>query len=44
MNEAQTLAVEVVDIEQVTPLIKHFTLQAADGGSLPAFSGADSAP
>ena len=39
MNEAQTLAVEVAAIEQVTPLIKHFTLTAADGGPLPAFSG-----
>jgi ferredoxin-NADP reductase len=39
MNEAQTLAVEVVAIEQVTPLIKHFTLAAVDGGALPAFSG-----
>ena len=39
MNEAQTLAVSVAAIEQVTPLIKHFTLTAADGGSLPAFSG-----
>ena len=39
MNDAQTLAVEVVGIEQVTPLIKHFKLRAADGGALPAFSG-----
>ena len=39
MNEAQTLAVEVSAIEQVTPLIKHFTLAAADGAALPAFSG-----
>jgi len=36
---AQTLAVVVTAIEQVTPLIKHFTLAAADGGTLPAFSG-----
>ena len=39
MNDAQTLAVEVKAIEQVTPLIKHFTLAAIDGGDLPAFSG-----
>ena len=39
MNDAQTLAVEVVGIEQVTPLIKHFKLAAVGGGSLPAFSG-----
>ena len=39
MNDAQTLAVEVKAIEQVTPLIKHFTLAAVDGGDLPAFSG-----
>ncbi len=38
-HDAQTLAVEVVAIEQVTPLIKHFTLSAVDGGALPAFSG-----
>jgi ferredoxin-NADP reductase len=39
VNDAQTLAVEVTAIEPVTPLIKHFTLTAADGGALPAFSG-----
>jgi ferredoxin-NADP reductase len=39
VNDAQTLAVTVTGIEQVTPLIKHFTLEAADGGALPAFSG-----
>ena len=39
MNDAQTIAVEVVGIEQVTPLIKHFKLAAVAGGSLPAFSG-----
>ncbi len=39
MNDSQTLTVEVAAIEQVTPLIKHFTLRAADGGALPAFSG-----
>ena len=39
MNEAQTIAVEVTAVEQVTPLIRHFTLKAAAGGALPAFSG-----
>jgi ferredoxin-NADP reductase len=39
MNDGQTIPVEVVAIEQVTPLIKHFTFAAAGGGSLPAFSG-----
>jgi len=39
VSGSQTLAVEVTAIEQVTPLIKHFTLAAADGGPLPAFSG-----
>lgn len=39
MNDGQTIAVDVVGIEQVTPLIKHFTFAPAGGGSLPAFSG-----
>jgi len=39
VNDAQTLAVEVAAIEQVTSLIKHFKLASADGGALPAFSG-----
>jgi ferredoxin-NADP reductase len=39
LSQAQTLAVEVTAIEQVTPLIKHFTLSAVDGTELPAFSG-----
>ena len=39
MTQAQTLRVVVTAIEQVTPLIKHFRLAAADGGELPAFSG-----
>ena len=38
-NDAQTLTVEVVGIEQVTPLIKRFKLAPLGGGSLPAFSG-----
>jgi len=39
VNDAQTLAVQVAAIEQVTPLIKHFKLAAVGGGELPAFSG-----
>ena len=39
MNDAQTIAVEVIGIEQVTPLIKHFKLAPVGGGSLPVFSG-----
>jgi ferredoxin-NADP reductase len=39
LNDAQTLAVEVAAVDQVTPLIKHFKLASADGGPLPAFSG-----
>jgi len=39
VNDGQTLEVVVTAIEQVTPLIKHFTLAPAAGGSLPAFSG-----
>ena len=39
MNDAQTIAVEVIGIEQVTPQIKHFKLAAVAGGSLPVFSG-----
>ena len=39
MNPAHTVPVVVTAIEQVTPLIKHFTLAAVDGGTLPAFSG-----
>ena len=39
MNDAQTIAVEVIGIEQVTPLIKHFKLAPVAGGTLPVFSG-----
>jgi dimethylamine monooxygenase subunit B len=39
VNDAQTLAVEVAAVEQVTPLIKHFKLASAEGAPLPAFSG-----
>ncbi len=38
MNPAATLDVEVTAIDQVTPLIKHFTLSPI-GAALPAFSG-----
>ena len=34
-----TISVSVADIEEVTPLVKHFTLVREDGGYLPAFSG-----
>ena len=37
--QTPNIAVRVVRIEQASPLIKRFTLQAADGGPLPAFSG-----
>ncbi len=33
------MAVEVSAVEQVTPLIKHFTLSPVGGGTMPAFSG-----
>jgi ferredoxin-NADP reductase len=39
VSDAQTIAVEVVGIEQVTPLIKHFKLAPLAGGDLPVFSG-----
>ncbi len=39
VSDAQTIAVEVIGVEQVTPLIKHFKLAPVGGGSLPAFSG-----
>ena len=39
MSDAQTIAVEVIGIEQVTPLIKHFKLAPVAGGTLPVFSG-----
>ena len=34
-----TLTVKVADVEQVTDVVKHFTLVPADGGALPPFSG-----
>jgi len=39
MNTDPSIDVRVTEIERVTPLIKRFTLEAADGGGLPAFSG-----
>jgi ferredoxin-NADP reductase len=39
MSDGQTIAVEVTGVEQITPLIKHFTLTRIGGGALPAFSG-----
>jgi ferredoxin-NADP reductase len=39
MIHAETIPVEVVAIEQVTPLIKQFTLCPVDGRQLPPFSG-----
>jgi ferredoxin-NADP reductase len=39
VSEAETIAVEVTAVEQITPLIKHFKLAPVAGGSLPAFSG-----
>ncbi|WP_089085653.1 PDR/VanB family oxidoreductase [Aquitalea magnusonii] len=37
--QSPNMNVRVVRIEQASPLIKRFTLQAADGGPLPAFGG-----
>jgi ferredoxin-NADP reductase len=39
MKHAETIPVEVVAIEQVTPLIKQFMLCRVGGGELPPFSG-----
>ena len=39
MIHAQTIPVEVIAIEQATPLIKQFTLRPLGGGELPPFSG-----
>ena len=39
MSHSNTIQVIVSAIHQVTPLIKHFVLRAADGSPLPAFSG-----
>jgi hypothetical protein len=40
VNDAQTIAVEVVGIEQVTPLIKHFKLAPVGGGTCRYFPAA----
>ena len=39
MANAPLIPVKVVAIEQVTPLVKHFTLATRDGSLLPAFAG-----
>lgn len=39
MANAPLIPVKVAAIEQVTPLVKHFTLAARDGSLLPAFAG-----
>lgn len=39
MSHADTIAVRVVAVEQVTPHVKHFTLASVTGAALPAFSG-----
>ena len=39
MSHAATIPVEVTAVEQVTPLIKQFTLGPVAGGELPPFSG-----
>ena len=39
MKHSETIPVEVVAIEQVTPLIKQFTLRGVDRAELPPFSG-----
>jgi len=39
VSGGQTLEVIVTAAQQVTPLIRHFTLARADGAPLPAFSG-----
>jgi ferredoxin-NADP reductase len=38
-NSNQTILVRVARVESVTPLIKRFTLAAADGATLPRFTG-----
>ena len=38
-NAYQTIPVRVARVEAVTPLIKRFTLAAADGSALPPFTG-----
>ena len=38
-NSYRTIPVRVARVDTVTPLIKRFTLEAADGGTLPPFTG-----
>jgi len=38
-NSYRTIPVRVARVDAVTPLIKRFTLEAADGGTLPPFTG-----
>jgi carnitine monooxygenase subunit len=39
MNARESITVEVISIEQLTPLIKRFTLALPDGAPLPPFTG-----
>jgi len=39
MIQVQTIPIEVSAIEQVTPVIKQFTLRSLDGAELPPFAG-----
>lgn len=39
MNAVATIPVRVADVNRITPLVKRFALEPADGFSLPAFSG-----
>lgn len=39
MTDGQTIAVDVIAVEQITPLVKHFTLARPDRSNLPGFSG-----
>lgn len=38
-NSHQTIPVRVARVESITPLIKRFTFEAADGAALPPFTG-----
>jgi ferredoxin-NADP reductase len=39
MKQLEMIAVKVVEVQRVTPLVKRFRLAAADGRSLPRFTG-----
>jgi carnitine monooxygenase subunit len=39
MNARESITVDVVAVEQLTPLIKRFTLALPDGAPMPSFSG-----